>query len=31
METVWLECFEMLSEGFVQLTQRVENGFDPGP
>jgi hypothetical protein len=31
METVWLECFEMLPEGFVQLTQRIKNGSHPGP
>jgi len=31
IEILWLKCFEMLSECFVQVAQRVENGPDPGP
>ena len=31
VEIVWLKCFEMLSECFVQIAQRVENGSDLGP
>ena len=30
-EILRLKCFEMLSECFVQVAQRVENGSDPGP
>jgi hypothetical protein len=31
MKIVWLERFEMLFEGFVQVGQHVEKGSDPGP
>lgn len=31
VETFWLKCIQMPSEGFVQVAQSVQNRSDPGP